>query len=82
MPNFLCALLESEASLALAALGLDPLNGVLHADTPARDSLSCDMMEPVRPNVDAFGLDWITRETPHREWFFKQRDGNCRLTSR
>ncbi len=36
-------------------------------------------MEAVRPQVDAFVLDWITREPLGREWFFEQRDGNCRL---
>jgi CRISPR-associated endonuclease Cas1 len=77
--NYLYALLESEARLAAAALGLDPGLGVLHVDTPNRDSLALDLMEPVRPQVDAFLLDWITRETLRREWFFEQRDGNCRL---
>jgi hypothetical protein len=38
-------------------------------------------MEVVRPQVDEFLLDWITRETLKREWFFEQRDGNCRLMS-
>jgi CRISPR-associated endonuclease Cas1 len=77
--NYLYALLESESRLAAAALGLDPGIGVLHVDTPARDSLACDLMEAVRPQVDAFLLDWITREPLKREWFFEQRDGNCRL---
>jgi len=77
--NYLYALLESEARLAAAALGLDPGLGVLHVDTPNRDSLACDLMEPVRPQVDAFVLDWITREPLSRQWFFEQRDGNCRL---
>jgi len=77
--NYLYALLESEARLAAAALGLDPGLGVLHADTPNRDSLACDLMEPVRPQVDAYLLDWITRQPLRREWFFEQRDGNCRL---
>jgi hypothetical protein len=36
-------------------------------------------MEVIRPQVDAFLLDWITRETLKREWFIEQRDGNCRL---
>jgi len=36
-------------------------------------------MEAVRPQVDAFLLDWITREPLKREWFLEQRDGNCRL---
>jgi hypothetical protein len=36
-------------------------------------------MEPVRPQVDSYLLDWITRQPLSREWFFEQRDGNCRL---
>jgi CRISPR-associated endonuclease Cas1 len=81
MLNYLYALLESEARLALAALGLDPGIGVLHNDTRTRDSLACDLMEPVRPQVDAYLLDWLSRAPLHREWFFEQRDGNCRLMS-
>jgi len=77
--NYLYALLESEARLAAAALGLDPGMGVLHVDTTARDSLACDLMEPIRPQVDTYLLDWITRQPLHREWFFEERDGNCRL---
>jgi CRISPR-associated endonuclease Cas1 len=79
MLNYLYAVLESETRLAIAALGLDPGLGVLHADTPSRDSLACDVMEPVRPNVDAFVLKWFSNETLRREWFFEQRDGSCRL---
>jgi hypothetical protein len=77
--NYLYSVLESEARLAAAALGLDPGLGVLHVDTPARDSLACDLMEPVRPQVDAYLLDWITRQPLRREWFFEERNGNCRL---
>ena len=77
--NYLYALLESESRLAAATLGLDPGIGVLHADAPYRDSLACDLMEPVRPQVDAYLLDWVSREPLKREWFFEQRDGNCRL---
>jgi CRISPR-associated endonuclease Cas1 len=77
--NYLYSVLESEARLAAAALGLDPGLGVLHVDTPARDSLACDLMEPVRSQVDGYLLDWITRQALRREWFFEQGDGNCRL---
>jgi CRISPR-associated endonuclease Cas1 len=78
--NYLYSVLESESRLAAATLGLDPGLGVLHVDTSARDSLACDLMEPVRPQVDAYLLDWITRQPLRREWFFEQRDGNCRLS--
>jgi len=60
-------------------MGLDPGIGLLHVDTDARDSLACDLMEPIRPQVDTYLLDWITREPLRREWFFEERDGNCRL---
>ncbi len=77
--NYLYAILESEARLAISELGLDPGIGVLHSDTRTRDSLACDLMEPIRPQVDAFLLDWLRREPLHRKWFFEERDGNCRL---
>jgi len=77
--NYLYAVLESESRIGAAALGLDPGLGVLHVDTPHRDSLACDLMEPVRPQIDAYVLDWITRQPLKRDWFFEQRDGNCRL---
>jgi ribosomal protein L32 len=50
-----------------------------YADAPARDNLAFDLMEPVRPHVDAYLLNWITSEPFRREWFFEQSNGNCRL---
>ena len=58
---------------------LDPGIGVLHNDLRARDSRACDVMEPIRPQVDAFLLDWLSRSPLKRDWFVEQRDGNCRL---
>jgi len=81
MLNYMYALLESEAQLAASAVCLDPGIGFLHVDTDARDSLACDLMEPVRPQVDAFLLDWILTEPLRREWFFERGDGLCRLTA-
>ncbi|MGB8475484.1 MAG: CRISPR-associated endonuclease Cas1 [Candidatus Acidiferrum sp.] len=80
MLNYLYAILESEARLAISELGLDPGLGVLHSDTRTRDSLACDLMEPIRPQVDAFLLDWLRSGLLQRKWFFEERDGNCRLT--
>jgi len=77
--NYLYAILEAEARLAAAALGLDPGLGVLHLDCRTRDSLACDLMEPVRPMVDGFLFDWLSKGPLKREWFFEGRDGNCRL---
>jgi CRISPR-associated endonuclease Cas1 len=81
MLNYLYTLLASESRLAAAALGLDPGLGFLHLDTAARDSLAYDLMEAVRPQVDGYLLDWITRDLFKRDWFSERPDGNCRLTT-
>jgi hypothetical protein len=72
--NYLYALLESEARLAAAAVGLDPGLRFLHVDAGSRDSLACDLIKPVRPEVDAYVLDWLRREPLKREWFFELGD--------
>jgi CRISPR-associated endonuclease Cas1 len=77
--NFLYAVLQSESRLALATLGLDPGIGILHSDLRSRDSLACDLMEPIRPKVDSLVLNLLFSEQLRREWFFEERDGNCRL---
>lgn len=77
--NYCYAVLESESRLALAALGLDASIGMLHKDLAARDSLACDLMEVVRPQVDAWLLNWLHRELFARSWFFETAEGNCRL---
>jgi CRISPR-associated endonuclease Cas1 len=77
--NYLYALLEAECRLAIAALGLDPGMGFLHTDTINRDSLACDLMEPVRPDVDAYVINQMLRRPLKRNWFFEERNGNCRL---
>jgi len=77
--NYLYALLEAETRLSAATLGLDPGIGVMHVDVPYRDSLALDLMEVVRPDVDAFVIDWIKRGPLSRSHFFEQSNGNCRL---
>jgi CRISPR-associated protein Cas1 len=79
MINYLYALVESQATIAARTLGLDPAMGIFHVDQPSRNSLACDLMEPVRTLADAYLLDLITTQPLKREWFFEQRNGNCRL---
>ena len=80
--NFCFALLESESRLALAALGLDPGLGLgLHTDTPNRDSLVFDVLEPVRPEIEEWVLSWVRRDPLRRSDFFETPNGNCRLMS-
>jgi CRISPR-associated endonuclease Cas1 len=79
MLNYLYTVLAAEARLAIAAIGLDPGLGFIHSDAGARDSLAYDLTEPVRAKIDGFVFDFLNREALKREWFFEQRDGNCRL---
>jgi CRISPR/Cas system-associated endonuclease Cas1 len=80
--NLLYSLLESESTLAISAMGLLPEIGLLHADTPRRNSLSCDIMEVCRPQCDAFVLNWLQCEPLLRSDFWEDRNGNCRIASR
>ena len=80
--NYCFALLEAETRLALSSLGLDASLGVgLHTDTADRSSLAFDVLEPVRPQVETWLLDWIAREPLRRADFFETATGNCRLMS-
>jgi CRISPR-associated endonuclease Cas1 len=77
--NYVYSILESESRLALATVDLDPGLGFLHVDSRTRDSLACDLMEPVRPEVDSYVLDWLTHHLFRRKDFFEMADGTCRL---
>jgi CRISPR-associated endonuclease Cas1 len=77
--NYLYALLESEARLALLAVGLDPTLGVLHADQRNRDSFALDAMEPIRPAVDAFVLDLLEERILTSRDFAELPNGICRV---
>ncbi|HLA34217.1 MAG TPA: CRISPR-associated endonuclease Cas1 [Rhodocyclaceae bacterium] len=46
----------SELSIALYGAGFDPYVGFYHQLDFGRESLSCDLLEPIRPIVDTFAL--------------------------
>ena len=79
--NYVYALVEAEAILACQAVGLDPGLGIVHADARGRQSLALDVMEPVRPEVDAFVLDMVERRTFRKVEFTETPDGHVRLRS-
>jgi CRISPR/Cas system-associated endonuclease Cas1 len=62
-------------------MGLDASLGVLHSDTPHRDSLALDLLEPARAQVDSYVIDYLLRHPLRKEWFFEERNGNARLMS-
>ena len=77
--NYLYALLEAETRFACLACGLDPGLGVFHADQKSRDSLVLDLMEAVRPQVDAYLLDLLAARTFSAKDFVETRKGVCRV---
>lgn len=80
--NYVFAVAESECRLALCACGgLDPGIGFVHLDTANRDSRALDLLETIRPSIEAWLLHWITREPLRRSDFFETGSGNCRLRS-
>jgi CRISPR-associated endonuclease Cas1 len=78
--NYLYAILEGEATIAARVVGLDPGVGLLHADQLNRDSLSADIMEPVRPLVDRFVLGLLAERYFAASDFYETREGVCRVT--
>ena len=71
-------LAHSDAVLACHAAGLDPLLGFYHDLSFARESLACDLLEPLRPRIDT----WIWsqfRQRLLRADHFSQDKGACLL---
>jgi CRISPR-associated endonuclease Cas1 len=79
--NYVNAIAESECRLAAVACGLDPGLGFIHTDTGNRDSLALDLIETVRPAIEAWLLDWLLAEPLRRLDFAEHPDGNCRISS-
>ncbi len=77
--NYLYALLEAESTVASLAIGLDPAIGLFHSDLRYRNSFSCDLMEPVRPEVDRWLIDFLANRHFAKSDFFETRKGQCRL---
>lgn len=78
--NYTNAIAESECRLAVCACGLDPGLGFLHTDTANRDSLALDLIETIRPAIEAWLLDWLMREPLRKADFSEASDGNCRIS--
>src|SRR5580692_992251 len=79
--NLLYRLLEVETRIALIARGIDPSLGIFHCDEANRSSLAADVMEAVRPHVDAFVLNLARTRTFSAKDFAETREGACRLAS-
>ncbi len=68
-------LLHAEAVLALYGAGLDPFIGFYHALDFARESLACDLVEPLRVEVDRHALMLFRSEKLRPEDFTLSQAG-------
>jgi CRISPR-associated protein Cas1 len=71
-------LLHGEAVRACQTAGLDPLIGFFHELDPGRESLACDLVEPLRPRVDAWVWS-LFRTEALREDHFDRHGEACLL---
>lgn len=68
-------LLHAEAVLAAHALGLDPCIGFYHAPAFGRESLASDLVEFLRPRVDAWALGQFNRQELRVDDFSTGQEG-------
>jgi CRISPR-associated protein Cas1 len=71
-------LLHAEAVLALYGAGLDPFIGFYHALDFGRESLACDLVEPLRVEVDQHAL-MLFRSEKLRPEDFSTTESGCLL---
>jgi CRISPR-associated endonuclease Cas1 len=77
--NYAYTVLESQVRIATVSQGLDPTIGYLHVCRPGRVALVYDLMEPLRPRVDRWLLDFVFSHTFTPSDFILQTGGACRL---
>lgn len=68
-------LIHSEAVLAAYGAGLDPYIGFYHALDFGRESLACDLIEPLRPLIDNWCLGLFRQEILREEYFSTTEEG-------
>jgi CRISPR-associated protein Cas1 len=70
-------LLHFEAVRACYGAGLDPMIGFFHDLDFGRESLACDLVEPLRPRLDAWAWEQFRHQALRAEDF--RRDGDACL---
>ncbi|HVC14460.1 MAG TPA: CRISPR-associated endonuclease Cas1 [Acidimicrobiales bacterium] len=79
--NYCYKLAEVEARFACVRLGLDAALGCLHLDAAGRDSLALDVLEPLRPKIDAFVLDLVAERMFRKSDFVERSDGHVKVAA-
>lgn len=73
--NYAYAILLHTIESQVLAHGLDPAFGIVHADGYNSQPLVYDLMEPWRPLVDRWLLEWIFFNTPGADCWRKTEQG-------
>lgn len=79
MLNYGYAILASQVRSQAIATGLDPSVGIMHGTSQNRVPLVYDIMEPLRPAVDARVLDFVLANTFTPADFTINQHGGCRI---
>lgn len=79
MLNYAYGVLENQVRIQILAAGLDPRIGTLHGKYAGKHALVFDLMEPLRPVIDAALLRFIHSHTFAPGDFTITSDGICRL---
>ena len=79
MLNAAFAVTAGRLAAYIAAAGLSPAIGFLHADKPGRWSLAWDAIEPLRPTIEARLFRFVARERFAPDDFIRAPDGSLRL---
>ena len=78
--NYAYAVRSAQLQLELIAEGYDPSIGLLHETQPGRSAYVLDMIEPIRPVVDAKILFMLKYHKLAPTDFVIRSDGVCRLS--
>lgn len=70
-------ILHFECVRYLTLIGLDPCCGFFHQLAHGRESLACDLMEPLRPHYDLWAADLFHQKILRPEDFSQDSEGAC-----
>lgn len=77
--SFSYVLAHHEAVRQLKIVGLDPQLGFYHRLASGRESLACDLIEPLRPVIEAWVVGLFARKVLSRRHFSTDNGNGCRL---
>ena len=80
MLNYAYAVKQAQLQIDAIANGYDPTIGVMHHGRRGLPAYVFDLIEPVRPRVDAAVLEFVAERSFAAGDFVIRADGVCRLS--